>query len=119
MTAGELPFAAEVAASLADCDRHRDVLDPKYHPTERGALKCVPHRHHHDTEADRTAEEQVKAAYHAATARPRRASGPSGPSGPPAGQRGVSGFRPPARVPEPPEPSPARLREETVMHDDP
>jgi hypothetical protein len=114
MTAGELPFTAEVAAYLTDCDRHRGVLDPRYHPSERGALKCVPHRHHHDTEADQLAEEQVRAAYQAAIARPRRESGTSGTCGTLAGQGGVSGFRPPARVPEPPEPpepSPAPRQE--------
>ena len=77
MTGTELPFAAEVAAYLADCAACRVPLDRRWHPTEDGAVKLIAHRHHHDREADQRAEEQVRAAYRAATL-PRPASGTSG-----------------------------------------
>jgi hypothetical protein len=65
----EPPFTAEVTAYLADCAAHRGELDPKHHPTEDGALKLIPHRRHHDKTADKQAEDQIKAAYRAATGR--------------------------------------------------
>ena len=116
-----LPFAAQVAAYLDDCAAAGARLDRRYHPTEDGAVKLIPHRHHHDREADQAAEEQIRAAYRAAAAAPRRKSGTSGTSGTPAGQTHQNGFRTPARVPEPPEafpPAPAR-QEEPAMSDDP
>jgi hypothetical protein len=118
MTAEELPFAAEVAYYLVQCSAHRGTLSPEYHPTEDGAVKLIPHRHHHDREADQTAEEQVRAAYQAAVAAPRRESGTSGTSGTLAGQSHQNGFRTPAGVPEPPEPLPVQ-RQEATVHDDP
>jgi hypothetical protein len=114
-----LPFAAEVAAYLDYCAAHRGALSPRYHPTEDGAVKAIPHRRHHDREADQLAEDQIRAAYRAAAARPRRESGTSGTSGTPAGQSTSEGFRVPAGGPEPPEPSPPRRQEVPVMHDDP
>jgi len=36
-------LTAGVAAYLADCRTHRDLLTAKYHPTEAGALKAVYH----------------------------------------------------------------------------
>ena len=71
MTAhAEPPFAAEVAAYLADCAAVGTRLDRRYHPTEDGAVKLIHHRRHHDREADQAAEEQVRAAYRAAIAAP-------------------------------------------------
>ena len=64
------PFAAEVAAYLADCAAHRRLLSPRYHPTEDGALKVIPHHHPKDPEAEQTAEAQIRAAYRAARAAP-------------------------------------------------
>jgi hypothetical protein len=101
-----LPFAAEVAAYLDACAAHRSVLDPKYHPTEDGAVKSVPHRGYRDKAADKAAEEQIRAAYRAAVTSPRRESGTSGTSGTSAGQTPRTGFRPAVEVPEPPEPLP-------------
>src|SRR5690242_5071737 len=101
MSAG-LPFAVEVAAYLDACAAHRGVLDPKYHPTEDGAVKAVPHHGYRD----KAAEEQIRAAYRAAVASPRRKSGTSGTSGTSAGQTARTGFRPAVEVPEPPEPPP-------------
>ena len=37
------PYAAEVRAYIADCQRHRAQLDPAYHPTADGAVKMIPH----------------------------------------------------------------------------
>jgi len=113
------PFAAEVAAYLADCASSAVRLDRRYHPTEDGAVKLIPHRHHHDREADQRAEDQIRAAYRAAAA-PRRRSGTSGTSGTFAGQTHQTGFRTAPGVPEPPEPlAPARRQEEPAMPDDP
>jgi len=114
------PFAAEVAAYLADCANSAVRLDRRYHPTEDGAVKLIPHRHHHDRETDQRAEDQIRAAYRAAVAAPRRRSGTSGTSGTFAGQTHQTGFRIANEVPEPPEPvAPARRQEEPVMPDDP
>lgn len=127
-----LPFATEVADYLDYCAAWRGVLSPRYHPTEDGAVKSIHHRRHRRTEADqaaeeqiRAAEEQIRAAYRAAIAAPRQESGTSGTSGTLAGQEGKAGFRPPAGVPEPPEPSPPSTTPRrlttggTVMPDDP
>jgi hypothetical protein len=113
------PFAAEVAAYLDDCAACRPPLDSRYHPTEDGAVKMIPHRRHADREADKTAEDQIRAAFRAAVERPaRRESGTSGTSGTRAGHSTDSGFRMPAGVPEPPEPVPPVRQEETGMPDD-
>jgi hypothetical protein len=43
-------LTAQVDAYLADCRKHRAIINAAYHPTEAGALKII---HHHDTtEAD-------------------------------------------------------------------
>jgi hypothetical protein len=42
MTRVEL--AVKMSDYLADCYAARGYLDPRYHPTEAGALKCIPHR---------------------------------------------------------------------------
>lgn len=68
--AEELPFAAEVAAYLADCAASPVRLDPAYHPTEGGAVKLVFHRRHHDPAADQAAEDQIRAAFRALTTLP-------------------------------------------------
>jgi hypothetical protein len=115
-------LAAEVAAYLDDCAAAGARLDRRYHPTEDGAVKLIHHRYHHDREADQAAEEQIRAAYRATVAAPRRKSGTSGTSGTRAGQTHQTGFRTPAEVPEPPEPFPparARRQEEPDMPDDP
>lgn len=119
MTApASLPFAAEVAAYLDDCAACRPPLDSRYHPTEDGAVKMIPHRRHADREAGKTAEDQIRAAFRAAVARPaRRESGTSGTSGTRAGQNTDSGFRTPAGVPEPPEPAHARQEEPAMPGD--
>ncbi|HEX4830293.1 MAG TPA: hypothetical protein VH478_04285 [Trebonia sp.] len=36
-------LASGVKAYLADCDRHRAMLSPAYHPTAGGACKAVYH----------------------------------------------------------------------------
>ena len=38
-----LPFAAEVAAYLDDCETSAVRLDRRHHPTEDGAVKAIPH----------------------------------------------------------------------------
>jgi hypothetical protein len=63
------PFAMEVAAYLADCARHADLLSSAYHPTESGALKMIWHRG--EDQAD-----QIRAAFRAAAARCGRAKAP-------------------------------------------
>jgi hypothetical protein len=112
-----LPFAAEVAAYLDGCETSAVRLNRRYHPTEDGAVKCIPHRHHHDREADQRAEEQIRAAYRAAVAS-RRESGTSGTSGTRAGQEQRNVFRAPVGVPEHPEHYPPvtnRRQEEPTM----
>ena len=117
-----LPYAAEVAAYLADCTTAGDRLDRRYHPTEDGAVKLIPHRRHHDREADQTAEDQIRAAYRAAVASPRRESGTSGTSGTTAGQGHQNMFRVPAGFPEHPEHRPlaatVQRQEEPAMTND-
>jgi hypothetical protein len=114
-----LPYAAEVAAYLADCAASRVPLDRRYHPTEDGAVKAIPHRRHSDREADQRAEEQIRAAFRALTAPACQESGTCGTSGTHTGQDTFFGFRTSAGVPEPPEPSPpARRQEEPAMHID-
>lgn len=61
-----MPFAAEVAAYLDDCATCRPPLDSRYHPTEDGAVKMIPHRRA-DRDAGQEAENQIRAAYRAAT----------------------------------------------------
>lgn len=78
-----VPFAAEVADYLDDCTVYRAALDPRFHPTETGALKMIPHRRH----ADQDAEDQIRAAYQAALTRngraePARARRPEEPAMP-------------------------------------
>lgn len=68
--ADELPFAAEVAAYLADCTGSPVRLDPAYHPTEGGVVKLVFHRRHHDPAADQGAEDQIRAVFRALTTLP-------------------------------------------------
>lgn len=41
-------IAADVAAYLADCRQHQQILSPRYHPTVTGALKTVFHRSHEE-----------------------------------------------------------------------
>lgn len=67
-----LPFAAEVAAYLADCASSPVSLDPAYHPTEAGALKLIFHRRHLDKAADQLAANQIRDAFRALTAPPAR-----------------------------------------------
>jgi hypothetical protein len=57
-----LPFAAEVAAYLADCAASLVPLDPAHYPTEAGAVKLTFHRRHRDKTADQRAETQIRAA---------------------------------------------------------
>ena len=54
--------------------------------------------------------------YIVAAASVPRKSGTSGTSGTPAGQTTIPGFRVPAGVPEPPEPSPSAQRQEEPVH---
>jgi hypothetical protein len=54
MTA-EAAFTAEARAYLADCAAY-PWLDPKYHPTEAGAVKLIAHRTSEE-------EDQIKAAF--------------------------------------------------------
>lgn len=42
MTAA-VPYEAQVRGYLADCWRHRTLLDPAYHPAAAGAVKMIPH----------------------------------------------------------------------------
>jgi hypothetical protein len=37
-------LTAQVDAYLADCRKHRAIINPAYHPTEAGALKIICHR---------------------------------------------------------------------------
>ena len=82
-----LPYTAEVAAYLAGCAGCAVPLDRRYHPTEDGAVKFIPHRRHADQEADQRAEQQIRAAFRAlTTTSPRRgtrdkARARKGPSG--------------------------------------
>jgi hypothetical protein len=67
------------AAYLDDCAACRPPLDSRYRPTEDGAVKMIPHRRHADREADKTAEDQIPAAFRAAVTWPAcRESGTSG-----------------------------------------
>jgi hypothetical protein len=49
-------ITAQVRRYLGDCRRHRALLDPRYHPTEKGALMVVFH-------ANDTQKAAVIAAY--------------------------------------------------------
>jgi hypothetical protein len=120
MTGAPLPFAAEVAAYLADCAACRVPLDRRYHPTEDGAVKLIPHRRYHDKEADQRADQQIRDAYRgavdAAPVPPK--SGTCGTSGTAAGHSAVPRFRTTAEVPEPVEPATTTRQEEPAMADD-
>lgn len=112
------PFAAEVVAYLADCAASTVPLDPRYHPTEDGAVKAIPHRRYADRQADQLAEQQIRAAFRALAAPPpRRESGTSGTPGTRADQTSDPGSGRPPRVPEPPEPSPPARQEEPMPAD--
>ena len=37
-------YEAQVRAYVADCQRHRALLNPAYHPTADGAVKMIPHQ---------------------------------------------------------------------------
>lgn len=41
---------------LADCRKYREILDPRYHPTEAGAIKIIFHR-------GRLEAQQIRDAY--------------------------------------------------------
>lgn len=58
-----VPFAAEVAKYLADCAKYSLLLNPKYNPTEDGAVKMI--FHHGKAQAT-----QIEDAYKAATGVP-------------------------------------------------
>lgn len=64
-----VPYRAEVAAYIADCqDASRQLeargsgLNPRYHPTAAGAVKMIPHH------GDKQAAAAIRQAYDAATA---------------------------------------------------
>ena len=37
-------YEASVRGYIADCQRHRGLLNPAYHPTADGAVKMIPHQ---------------------------------------------------------------------------
>jgi hypothetical protein len=55
------PYEADVRAYIADCQRHRSQLDPKYHPTADGAVKMIPHN------GNAEAAEQIRQTFTALT----------------------------------------------------
>lgn len=59
MSAGLLDpayLAGQVRAYLAGCYTARAIISRKYHPTEDGILRVIPHR-------GRRQEEQIRAAF--------------------------------------------------------
>jgi hypothetical protein len=71
-------YLPEVRAYLADCAKHQHLLNPRYHPTEDGAVKMIPHGQYPDPEECRAAARAIRSAYRTLDAA-GKAHGPATP----------------------------------------
>lgn len=64
-------FTAAVRDYLGYCQANAGLLSPKYHPTDDGAVKNIPHRGHRDSRADHAAEQEIRRTFREERARSR------------------------------------------------
>jgi hypothetical protein len=65
-------FSLAVRDYLDTCEDNAGLLSRKYHPTEDGAVKAIPHRGYRDKEADKAAEAEIRQTFRAERHRSRR-----------------------------------------------